>query len=126
MGIAWLLLGLMAFLGNDRPNWPEYGYLVIAILYLGGYIYENRNEYLIIENGLIYKRSLFPKRINLTDVNQIKKFGRGYILKTESEKMTINTQIIDEKSLMKLNLILGRLNMDPDKNPLATGSKEAK
>jgi hypothetical protein len=62
--------------------------------------YQRQNKYLTIENGFI-KRIVHLKKINLTDIKQIKKFAGDYIIKKKT-KLTINTQIIDPNSLAEL------------------------
>jgi hypothetical protein len=60
---------------------------------------------LTIENGQIYVNKPFGKKISLTEIKQIKKFAGDYILKTDKTELTINTQIIDEKSLVEFRKI---------------------
>jgi hypothetical protein len=43
--------------------------------------YQRQNKYLTIENGFIKENSPFGKKINLTDIKQIKKFAGDYIIK---------------------------------------------
>ena len=89
-------------------------------MYLGHYLYDLNNQYLTIENGTIRKNALygFRKKIELNDINSIKKFTGDYTLKTETKELKINTELIDEKSLLELNRILSELNLSPEKNAL--------
>ena len=79
------------------------------------------NQYLTIENGIIRKNGLygFRKKINLNEINWIKKFAGDYTLKTETKELKINTELIEEKSLAELNSVLGKLNLPADKTPFA-------
>ncbi|NQY31379.1 MAG: hypothetical protein HRT69_18175 [Flavobacteriaceae bacterium] len=110
-GIIWLIFGLLGVFTTDNPHWTSYGYLVISILYLTTYFYQKKNQYLTIENGLISQNYPFGKKINLTEIKRIKKFAGDYILKTDKTELTINTQLIDEKSLTQLNTELDKLNL---------------
>lgn len=76
------------------------------------YNYELNKQYLIIENGIIKQNWPFGKKLNLTEIKQIKKFAGDYILKTDKKELTINTQIIDKKSLVDLNAELEKLNVE--------------
>jgi hypothetical protein len=110
-GIVWLALGTTAVIFNS-DNVFNYGYLIIGFLYFGTYLFENNKQYLTIENGIISKNQLFPKKINLSEINRIKKFAGDYILKTDNKELTINTQIIDPNSLAELNAELEKLNVE--------------
>jgi hypothetical protein len=69
-------------------------------------------KYLTIENGIINVNGPFGKKLNLTEIKQIKKFAGDFILKTEKKELTINTQIIDPNSLTELNAELEKLNVE--------------
>ena len=112
LGIIWLAIGLLN-LNYDRENrWTDYGYIVLAILYLALYIYQKKNKYLTIENGILKINGSFGKKVNLTEIKRIKKFAGDYIIKTDKKELTINTQIIDPKSLTEFNAELEKLNVE--------------
>ena len=121
LGIVWLILGTLSIVTDDEIRWTDYGYLVIGILYVGHYLYDLTNQYLTIENGTIRKNGLygFGKKINLNEINWIKKFAGDYTLKTEQKELKINTELIDKNSLTDLNRILAELNLPPEKTPFA-------
>jgi hypothetical protein len=110
-GILWLVLGTSAVI-FDLNNPFSYGYLLLGILYVGTYLFENKKQYLTIENGIISKNHLIPKKINLNEIKRIKKFAGDYILKTDSTELKINTDLIEEKSLEELNTVLENLNLE--------------
>ena len=112
LGIVWLTFGLLN-LNYDRENrWTDYGYLVFGILYLILYFYQKQYKYLAIENGTLKINGSFGKKVYLTDIKRIKKFAGDYIIKTDKKELTINTQIIDPKSLTELNAELEKLNVE--------------
>ena len=84
----------------------------MGFLYFGTYIFENKKQYLTIENGTISRNGLITKKINLTDIIIIKKFAGDYILKTDKTDFKINTQIIEKESLIDLNNELEKLNLE--------------
>jgi hypothetical protein len=112
LGLIWLVWFFIGILTTDKPNWTNYGWIVISAMYLSLYFYQRQNKYLTIENGFIKENSPFGKKINLTDIKQIKKFAGDYIIKTEKTKLTINTQIIDPNSLAELKNELNKLNVE--------------
>jgi hypothetical protein len=119
-GIVWIGLGIFSLLEDESERWFDYGYLLAGILYLRHYLYDLNNQYLTIENGTIRKNALFGfrKKIELNDINSIKKFAGDYTLKTETKELKINTELIDEKSLAELNKILVELDLSPEKNAI--------
>lgn len=121
LGLVWLSLGILNLTEDDKIRWTDYGYLVAGILYIGHYLYDLTNQYLTIENGTIRKNGLygFGKRINLDEINWIKKFAGDYTLKTEQRELKINTELIDKDSLTELNKVLAELNLPPEKTPFA-------
>jgi hypothetical protein len=110
-GIIWLVFGTTAVIINSE-NVFNYGYIIMGILYLGTYLFENNKHYLTIENGTISKNHLIPKKINLNEIKRVKKFAGDYILKTDSTELRINTELIEEKSLAELNTVLENLNLE--------------
>jgi len=121
LGMVWIILGTLSMVTNDKLRWTDYGYLVIGILYVAQYLYDLTNQYLTIENGTIQKNGLygFGKKLNLNEINWIKKFAGDYTLKTEEKELKINTEFIDKDSLTELNKILSELNLPPEKTPFA-------
>ena len=113
LGLIWSVLGVISLLGDDNLRWIDYGYLIIGTLYIGHYLYDLINQYLIIKNGSLHKNILygFTNKINLNEIKLIKKNAGNYTLKTETNKFKINTELIEERSLIELNKILGELNL---------------
>jgi hypothetical protein len=111
-GLMWLVWFFIGILTTDKPNWTDYSWIVISAMYLSLYFYQRQNKYLTIENGFIKENSPFGKKINLTDIKQIKKFAGDYIIRTEKTKLTINTQIVDSNSLTELKNEFDKLNVE--------------
>ena len=112
LGLVWLIWFFVGVFGKEEPNWTDYGCIVISILYLWLYFYQNNYKYLTIENGIINVNGPFGKKLNLSEIKRIKKFAGDYILKTDKNELTINTQIIDPNSLAELNTELEKLNVE--------------
>ncbi|MCM2302310.1 MAG: hypothetical protein NDI80_06785 [Flavobacteriaceae bacterium] len=120
IGLLFLSIGVIliiisffiAELKNISLKSIGFGQIGSGIFILILYNYELNKQYLIIENGIIKQNWPFGKKLNLTEIKQIKKFAGDYILKTDKKELTINTQIIDKKSLVDLNAELEKLNVE--------------
>ncbi len=112
IGVFLFIYGLWNIFTEVKLRWADFGYLAISIPTLAQYFYEVNKQYLTIENGIICKNSLFSKKINLSDIIEIKKLTRKYILKTVKTQLKINTRIIEDKSLNELDKLLEKLNLE--------------
>jgi hypothetical protein len=110
-GIIWIILGTAATIFNTK-NIFNYGYLLIGVVYLGTHLFEKTKQYLTIEDGILTKNQLTPKKIDLNEIRQIKYFAGDYILKNESSELTINTELIEKESLEKLKVVLETLDAE--------------
>lgn len=112
IGTAWLIIGLVNLLLNEKAHWFNYGYLVLAIAYLYLYFHQKHKKYIVIENRVLKINQYFGKKINLAEIKQIRKFAGDYILKTGQKEVTINTQIITPDSLALLDKELEKLEVE--------------
>ena len=107
-GLFWLILGIIS-VTNNSENYFNYGYLMASLLYFGIYFFKSKYQYITIEDGTIILNSIFSTRISFTDLSQIKKRGKRYILQSENSELHINTALIDKNSLKDLKKILKSL-----------------
>lgn len=112
LSLLWLVFFLIGIFIKEELHWADFGWSVISLMYLGFYLYQRKNQYLLIENGFIKKNDLFGKKFNLNEIIEIKKFGGDIILKTDSREMKIDTQLIEPDSLALLKTQLEKLNID--------------
>ena len=82
------------------------GFIILGLFYLVVFGFMYLKPYLIIENGILTKNGLIPKKIKLSEIDQIKKLQGEIILKTKENSLKINTYYIDTKSLQDLLRIL--------------------
>lgn len=111
-GLIWLVWFFIGVFVKDEPNWTDYGWIVISLVYFGLYFYQKNYKYLTIKNGRINVNGPFGKKLKLNEIKQIKRFAGDYILKTDTKELTISTQIIDPISLAELNSELEKLNVE--------------
>jgi len=117
-GLLWLVFSITLMVSDaSLPNVMDIGYLMIATLFMGSYIYERHYGYLTLKGDAIQKNTLIGKPIRLSEIRRIKKFARDYILESETAKMTINTQIIAPDSLEMLDEILSAIELPPQLTP---------
>jgi len=111
-GLIWFINGILQAVFNENPKWFDYFWFILSGLYLIIYFYQIKKKYLTIENGIIKQNWPFGKKINLTEIKQIRHFAGDYILKSEKKEMTINIQLINEESLSDLKTELKKLNVE--------------
>ena len=116
-GLAWGALGIVKLFSNTSFDGLDYVWLTMAGLSMVLFLYDYKNQYLTIVDGMIYRIPVVGKKIKLKDIVQIKKFAGDYILKTNNKELTINTQLIDKESLNDLNAMLAQLDLPPEKTP---------
>jgi hypothetical protein len=109
-------LSVLPVLFTDADTWM----LVVAILTpIGGVlgsIYQKKYQYITIENGSIRKNNLFQKEVQLSAIKTIEKYAESYILKTDTQKLRIDTSIIAADSLIALNAALEKLMLNGTKS----------
>lgn len=110
-GIFWLILWALKTFTTDKQSWIDWGFLVIALLYLAMYFYGRYYQYLTIKDGKIKVNQPFGKQIILEEVIEVKRFSGDFILKTPNNELTISTRIIEPTSLKKLEETLEKFKL---------------
>jgi hypothetical protein len=109
-------LSVLPVLFTDADAWM----LVVAILTpIGGVlgsIYQKQNQYITIENSSIRKNTFFQKEVRLSEIKTIEKYAESYIIKTDTQKLRIDTSIIAADSLIALNAALEKLMLNGTKS----------
>lgn len=104
IGIIWFVYFWICVLAFEDTSWRDYGWLVISIVYIGNYFYQRKYQYAEITDEFIRTLDpIFGKKLELKEVNTVRKFAGDYIFKTDKKELTINTQVITEESLEQLN-----------------------
>ena len=112
LGIVWLINGIIQIYFDEKLRWYNFGWFILSGIYFIIYINQKTKNYLTIENGIIKENYPFGKKINLDEIKLIKHFAGDIILKTEKTELTINTLLIDEKSIPELKTELKKLNVE--------------
>lgn len=117
LGLYFVIMGIIVTViftmlrSSNKFDYTGFELIIGGVFSMIVYFFENKKQYLKIENGVLTKNTLFPKKISLKEINQIKKFAGDYILKTNEREFIINTQIMDRNSLIKLNQEFEKLNI---------------
>lgn len=106
----WLSFGVLGFV-FDTSLVFTIGYLILGLLHMVHYVFENSKQYLTIDNGILTKNQLTPKSINLNKLIQIKKNAGDYLLRTHHDELRINTAFIEKSSLIELDKMLDQINL---------------
>jgi len=109
-GILMIAVGLFAIY-NDSSSIFSYLWILLGGLQTGTALYEKKNQYLTIEQEKITKHSIFPKTINISEIEKVSKFVNSYKIETENTTLTIDKGIIENDSLYKLENYLNNLNL---------------
>ena len=114
LGLLWLVIGMGSFLAFHFEEVEQdfhVFFVVLAFLNTLFYLTQYFNQYLTLKNNFIIQNFPFGKKINLSEIKEIKRFAGDYQLKTDRTTLTINTTIIAEDSLKKLTVALEELNL---------------
>ena len=103
------IIGGFSILFTDADPWMLVVALLLPISFVLKYVYQKKYQYGTIENGSIRKNDLFRKEVQLSEVKTIEKYAGSYILKTDTQKLKIDTSIVAADSLAELNKALEKL-----------------
>ena len=110
-GLLFLITGALT-LKNNENSWYVLLSVLLPILFVTKYFFLKHYKYMTLDKGILKIHNLFGKQIKMSKINQIEKYAGKYILKTNQKKLTIDTHIIEEKSLIALNKVLENLNVE--------------
>lgn len=102
IGLLWLAYALIGIYFDPKPRWTHYGWLLVALAYLAYYLYLKKHQYLSITDGFIKENTPFGKKLPIAEMVSIKKFAGDYILKTPTQSLSINGQLLTPESVVIL------------------------
>ena len=114
LGLLWLAIGMGSFLAyhfEEVEQDSHIFFVVFAFLNTLFYLTQYFNQYLTLKNNFIKQNFPFGKKINFSEIKEIKRFAGDYQLKTDRTTLTINTTIIAEDSLKKLTVAVEELKL---------------
>ncbi len=75
-------------------------------------LYKKKRYFLTTNNGILKTGKFFEKKIKLLEIERIIEKKNKIILKNNKSELTIETEIIDSKSLSELKSELKKLNVE--------------
>ncbi len=112
LGLIWMIYAVILTQINENFSWIDYGWFIMAIAYFILYFYQKREKYFTIENGIIKQNWPFGKKLNLSEIKYIRYFAGDIILKTDESDLSINGDLIDEKTYDGLKEELKKLKAE--------------
>ena len=109
-GFFFMIMGLIVLKSNQNP-WHAILCVLLPILYVAKYFLLKHYKYLTLDKGVLKVNNLFGKQIKVDEINQIEKYAGKYLIKTDRKKLSIDTHLIEKKSLIALNAELENLNI---------------
>jgi hypothetical protein len=109
-------VGVLPVLFTDADTWMLVVAILTPIVGVLGNGYQKKYQYLTIENGSIRKNNFFQKEMQLSAIKTIEKYAESYIIKTDTQKLRIDTSIIAADSLIALNTALEKLMLTGTKS----------
>ena len=112
LGGMFAAFGLLRLLEEPENSWLYYLQLLFGLFAVGAYFYERHFQYLLIENGILTKNSIRRKSLQLDKITRIHSLPGRIKLFTSEEKLSINTELIEDDSRNDLLKVLGSLEVE--------------
>lgn len=112
--ISSVLWGIFALNGIWKGEMHTFEYLALfsSIAYLMYFLFDKKEYFLTTNNGILKTGKFFEKKIKLSEIERIIEKKNKIILKNNKSELTIETEIIDSKSLSELKSELKKLNVE--------------
>ncbi|PNW29200.1 hypothetical protein BKP44_04430 [Formosa algae] len=112
-GVIWSIIAILNIVFKDKSqiSFLTFGWIILAVLYLGLYFVQRFTAYMTIENNVISKLIPLPRHIAIQDITEIKKFKHGYKIISDGKTLAINTEMINEDDLITLNTYLDGIQL---------------
>lgn len=118
-GLLLLTVGVLSlFSSKDFIFWSGFVYFILGIHHISQFFYDSKHQYLILENESIQQVRLFgaKTKIDFNEIQTIDKVDGNYILKSDTKKIKIDIDLIDNAALLKLMEVLKKADLPPEKN----------
>ena len=110
-GITSAILGIVGIILDSKPL-LTYPWLILSILQIGTWYYQNKFQYLQIENNVLTKNSLFPKSIELSKITAIRKYRNSFLIESKEKNIKIYKDVISTASLYQLTDLLNEIQLN--------------
>ncbi len=112
--ISSILWGIFAINGILKDEMKTFEYLAVfcSIAYLIYFLFDKKEYYFTIKNGILKTGKFLGKEIKLSEIERIIEKENKIILKNNKSELTIETEIIDSESLSEFKSELKKLNVE--------------
>ena len=115
LGGTFLITGLLQlYRKTEIYQYLIYGaQILLGLLMVVSYFYEKKLQYITIEKGTLTRnRFFFSRSLQLNKISKVQSFPGKIKLFTSEEKITINTELIEDESRNDLLRVLGSLEVE--------------
>ncbi|OYU83259.1 MAG: hypothetical protein CFE24_12090 [Flavobacterium sp. BFFFF2] len=99
-GIAYVIIGFSAL--AMATSGYLVGFTMIGLLYIGQFIFVKNRGYVILTKQSIKTNGLFKKEIETKNIRSVTYFAGDYVIKTDKKELVINTNFVDQASMLPL------------------------
>lgn len=116
IGFIWLIVAISSILVNETLHWIDCLYFIISLIYFAHFLYDQKHEYLIIKEGILKPNRLYGNKHNVLekDIISIQKKWNEYIISTGKNEVKLNIELIEKKSLDKLQAFFKSLGLSEE------------
>lgn len=113
LGVTWFAMFCVASLFEEPVSWMGFGWLTLAAIYFLLYGLQVTKQFGKLQQDklFLHHERLKPKEIDLKEVNEVRYFAGDYIFKTDRDQVRINTELIEEASIQKLEDIISAYDL---------------
>jgi hypothetical protein len=107
------LFSITSFFGlSQNEPWMQIVAVLVPISFFAKYFYQKHYHYLTIGPEYIKTNGLISKELSLTQVAAIEYYAGKFTLKTDKQRLRIDTSIIDPESLGILTTRLKKIDAE--------------
>jgi len=112
LGVIWFLFSLTGIVFKVNPEWTDYVWFILSLMYFGLYYYEVKYNYVEIKEGFIKVNGPLGKKLKLNEITTIKHFAGSYILKSKQNEITVELSAIDDSYIEEFKRELKKLEVE--------------
>lgn len=110
LGFLYILIGI-GYALIEAEEIIFYLFILTGILYFATVVYKKKHPYLQVNNGILKKSDLIPKKIELSKIKRIKEFAGEYTLFSAEKKLKIHRYLISKDSRQEFDSFIESLNL---------------
>ncbi|MGB2225895.1 MAG: hypothetical protein ACPH5K_08095 [Polaribacter sp.] len=95
LGMLWGIQFIWNLYEDQEFRLSNVMWLLLSVTYLGIFLYNRKEQYLTIENGIIKQNWPFGKQVKIEEIVKVRYFAGDYTLTTKNQELKINTQILN-------------------------------